>query len=204
MLIDTVVVGNLYTNCYFLDLGGSLLIIDPGGEPDLLAEKIRRIDHEDLHLIATHCHFDHILAARSLQDEFNCELLMHRNEKDFLQPSAVLSEQLFGTSPDMPECTFIDGSPLFDGMIQVIETPGHTPGSISLVSGDMMFTGDTLFRDSIGRTDFFGSEESMMKSLKAMYQMDRNYRLFTGHGESTTLDREKQNNMIFRLFAGVD
>lgn len=203
-LLETAVVGNIYTNCYFLELGQTLIVIDPGGEPEILAEKIRKVKHDEMFLIATHCHFDHILAAAELQDQFGCRLLMHRNEKDVLGQAAELSKELFGISPEIPDCTYIGGGDLFDGVINVIETPGHTPGSVTLTTGDMMFTGDTLFRDSIGRTDFLGSYPVMKETLSSMFHMEEDYRVYPGHGDSTTLAREKKNNLLFRNFSGMD
>lgn len=202
-LIGTHVVGNLYTNCYFLASDDSLLVIDPGGDPEELSKLIQDSGYGEVNLVATHCHFDHILAAAQLQEDLNCKLYIDRRERDYLKESVKLSEELFGTSFELPQCTFFTGQSDFPLPLKVIETPGHTPGSCIFLSGDKMFTGDTLFRDSIGRTDFFGSDEKMKESLNFLYNMQDEFTVFPGHGSKTTLSREKNENAIFRIYAGI-
>lgn len=203
--VRTEVVGDLYTNCYFLSCGDDLLVIDPGGDPEKLISVIRDIDPVSVKLIATHCHFDHILAARDIQDAFRCVFMIHRDEEKYMSASAELAEEMFGVQMELPDSTFIKGGgiPLGESEINVIETPGHTPGSICLSIGSKMFTGDTLFRDSIGRTDFFGSMESMRRSLHMLFSIETDCEIYPGHGDSSTLFREKKQNLLFREFSEV-
>ncbi len=203
-LLETVVVGRLYTNCYILGDGSSIIVIDPGGEEGLLSERIDSYSPEEISLVATHCHFDHIKAARVLQEKYGCSAFIHTGEEGFLRASVDLSEQLFGETLELPDFTFLSGNKCCSGRLDVMHAPGHTPGSIILTSGDMMFTGDTLFRDSIGRTDFFGSDDSMRRTLSILYRISSEFRLYPGHGEETTLSREKRMNRIFLAYAGVE
>lgn len=203
-LLEAAVVGRLYTNCYFLKSGDHLAVIDPGGDARLISEKIDHYGCRDVSLIATHCHFDHILAAHELQEKHGCEFFIHRKEKEYLEPSVALSLRFFDTALEIPDCTFVSKEGDLPIGLEFIETPGHTPGSICVISGNMMFTGDTLFNGSIGRTDFFGSQDDMKASLRNLYLNETDYSLYPGHGPQSTLNSERKNNHIFRTFAGVE
>lgn len=203
LIIRKEVVGPLFTNCYILKSGDDLLVIDPGGDPEKIIGSINKLGFSKIELMATHCHFDHIFAAKALQDEFGCNFKLHKREEEYMVPSAQLARKWFKGEVDLPDTKFIDeGSfELGDKRIEIILTPGHTPGSITMTVEDKMFTGDTLFRDSIGRMDIFGSEQDMQRSLRLLYDIKTDYVVYPGHGEETTLKREKEHNFLFSEFA---
>jgi len=198
MLIKTIVVGMMETNCYIAgdESTKEVFIIDPGGD----YRKIKKvIDSEKLipkAVINTHGHGDHI----GSDSEFGLPVWIHQLDADFLQdPSKNLSGSfgfLMKTKP--AERLLKEGDVLKIGKysLRVLHTPGHTPGSICLKGDDVIFTGDTLFCEGIGRTDFvYGSEKDIIRSIKKkLLILDNKYVIYPGHGPSSTIGNEKINN----------
>ena len=189
MKIYTLVLGDYQVNCYLVsDDSGKTAIIDPGYE----AEKILRVVKEkELNvqcIFLTHGHFDHIGGVKPLAQALNCPV--------YLQPKEVtlppyLTQGLLHYTDDYEQGNEISVGAL---TFRVIETPGHTSGSVCLQCQDCLFTGDTLFADSCGRTDLGGSMLEMLASLKTLAAMEGNYRVYPGHGPATDLDYERKNN----------
>lgn len=200
MLIKKIVVGPLESNCY---LAGDedtkeVFVIDPGGDYDKIKKIIDQAGLKPKAVINTHGHGDHIGANK----EFGAPVWIHSLDADFLtDPSKNLSGA-FGFSLKTKTASRLleDGDILSVGKykLEVIHTPGHTPGSICLKGEGFIFTGDTLFCEGIGRTDFaYGSEEDILLSIKErLFTLDDSYIIYPGHGPSSTIGKEKRNNLF--------
>lgn len=175
MIIKNIVVGPLDVNCYILGCEGTkaAAIIDPGDNAD---EIIKTIDKEGLNpelIINTHAHFDHIGGVKAIQENFKIDFLLHK-EDSFLIENASEQATAFGLSPiPKPDVNkFVnngDKISLGDKIINVIHTPGHSPGGVCYYVDNNIFVGDTMFAGSIGRTDLpGGSYETLINSIKKM------------------------------------
>ncbi len=204
MEMKTCVVGPLEVNCYIIWDRQSRhgLIIDPGGDGEMLVEVIKGLDVDIKYLINTHGHFDHISANNSIADAFSPERVLHPEDLDLFHGAHLQAEYFGLTAMPQPEPTIFaqEGMVIRVGnlSLRVIHTPGHTPGSISLYADHegVLFTGDTLFQGSVGRTDLpGGSYETLMSSIKEkLLPLGDSVEVFCGHGPSTTLGEEKLSN----------
>ena len=188
-IIERLVVGPLATNCYILKSGVELAIIDPGGDAELILEKVRELGGTVKYVIDTHGHIDHIAANREVMEATGAELLIHELDAGLLAAPDRNLSSLMGmklTSP-APSRLLKEGDKVVVGEeeMTVLHTPGHTQGGICLLASEYAFTGDTLFVDSIGRTDFpGGSDELMQASLnKLQTVLRKDTMLYPGHGE---------------------
>jgi hydroxyacylglutathione hydrolase len=193
--IERLVVGPLATNCYIVKSGKELAVVDPGGDAEMILEKVDELGGTVKYIIDTHGHIDHIAANREVVEATGAELLIHELDSALLaHPDRNLSA-LMGmdlTSPTPSRLLKEDDKVLVgDEEMTVLHTPGHTPGGICLLGTDYAFTGDTLFVDSIGRVDFpGGSEEQIMASLVRLQAILRKHtRIYPGHGEPGTFGR---------------
>ena len=184
-------------------------IVDPGmydqSEKNFLADYIKRKNWTPRFIINTHCHLDHIFGAKYLIDEFNIGFKINKLELEILN-NAKNSAALFGLNfNDIPTPTeLIDQNSelnLGNNRINVFHTPGHSPGSISFYSKDSnwVLSGDTLFQNSIGRTDLPGGHhETLLKSIKEkLFSLPEETIVYSGHGPKTTIGHEKNNNPFF-------
>ena len=198
--IKTLVTGPVAGNCYIVfDENKDALIIDPGDEADKILAEVEKNGVTVSKIVLTHGHFDHTSAVPEVRAKTNAEVLI--GEKDFdMANSAKLSLASpfgIGYTPFTADVKLKEGDVVTVGEMsfKVIETPGHTKGSICLIGEDVIFSGDTLFLGSCGRTDFPGGSFSEMKaSLTRLAQIDGNYYVYSGHGPRTTLDFERNNN----------
>lgn len=189
--ITTLPLGYLQTNCYILQGTEGCLVIDPATEADTILDTIGDIPLTAI--LLTHGHFDHVGAVRDLVAETGCRVFLCPEELSM--PRNLTAGELYYTD------TYADGDEItLAGLtFTVLHTPGHTPGSVCLCFQNAMFSGDTLFAGSIGRTDFPGSDPAKMKaSLGRLVQLEQNFTVYPGHGESTTLDEEKRYNPFLR------
>ena len=191
LTIDTLPLGDYQTNCYIVRPEGAkeCLVIDPGYEPEIILSFLKEKGLRLSVIALTHCHFDHVGAVRDLAAETGCKVYL--NAKELALPPMLTAGPLYYTD------TYADGSRVtLAGMeTQVLENPGHTPGSVCLLIEDHMFAGDTLFAGSCGRTDLPGGDARAMRdSLRRLAKLESNYSVHPGHGPSSTLDREKQTN----------
>ena len=201
MQIKMMQVGPLGTNCYLLEDEKSKLaaVVDPGGDAPRILSQAKTDGVEVKMILLTHAHFDHTGGVAEL-----CASLP--GVPVYLHPAdaALVGSDVF---PAIGAATvpYEDGDTVQLGelTIQVLHTPGHTPGGVCLLVGDALFTGDTLFYGSMGRTDFAGgSYEDIMASLKRLAQLPGNYQVLPGHMDTTTLDRERKINFYIREALG--
>ena len=197
MNIKTMQVGPLGTNCYLLEdeHTRAAAVIDPGGDGARIEAQLLADGAELKLILLTHAHFDHTGGVAELH-------AAHPDVPVFLHPAdaARLGSQVFPPigAPTVP---YRDGDAVTLGglTIQVLHTPGHTPGGVCLLVEDVLFTGDTLFYGSMGRTDFAGgSYEAIMASLKRLALLPGNYQVLPGHMDTTTLDRERKINFYIK------
>jgi glyoxylase-like metal-dependent hydrolase (beta-lactamase superfamily II) len=196
MKIEAYQVGDLMTNCYLVwdEHTKNAAIIDPGDDGAYLADNIKRKGLTLQYILLTHGHFDHIGGVEELRETCGSAPKTYISEAD-MGLEAVFHETV---SLDPKTVTFWkDGDTVTLDSItfQVLSTPGHTPGSVCLIAGDVLFSGDTLFQGSCGRTDFpGGSWKEMSASLRRLYNLPGSYTVLSGHTGSTTLDRERKTN----------
>ncbi len=200
----TVSVGPLSTNCYIV-YDQTAVIIDPGDESELIMSKLNELSVPLTHIIYTHGHWDHTGAAAELKSKTTAEVVMGKNEIDIFESvefSNLAKHFNFQGNPAKPDRYVDDGDIILSGNIElkVIYTPGHSPGSISLYTNGWLFSGDTIFHNSIGRTDIEGGNiQDLEKSIRnRIYSFADDVKIFPGHGEPTTVAWEKANNMFFQ------
>jgi glyoxylase-like metal-dependent hydrolase (beta-lactamase superfamily II) len=198
-------VGALSTNCWIYVLGGDVSVIDPGGDAGAIIAFLESERLKPVRILLTHGHFDHILALPQVHDRFpDAVIAVHRADHASVGKNAFrLQCADFKTGDDgfirenwrdMPPAIRFLGDGDTIGPFTVIHTPGHTRGSVSYYhkEADILFSGDTLFRGGIGRTDLLGgSRTEMTESLKRLFSLDGETRVFPGHGDPTTIKAEK-------------
>lgn len=198
MLIKTLPVGQLETNCYVVTDENALVcaVIDPGDESNTILDYIEDNKLSCKAILITHAHFDHVSAVNAMLEATGAELYMCEKDMELVKT---------GTSGRFhpPENThfYKDGDEVkVAGLtFKVMETPGHTPGGVTLICGDALFTGDTLFRGSCGRTDLPGGDmRAELRSLKRIASLEGDYEVYPGHAESSTLSIEREHNPYVR------
>ncbi len=189
--VHAMALGAYQTNCYILheESSKTCCVIDPGYTPDLVLDKLDSLGLTLEAILLTHGHFDHVGAVRELVAETRCQVYIHPQELSM--PPMMTAGPLYYTN------TYDEGARLhLAGLdISVLHTPGHTPGSVCLLTENTLISGDTLFAGSCGRTDLpGGSWPVIRKSLNRLAGLDANLWVLPGHGESTTLAAEKKYN----------
>jgi glyoxylase-like metal-dependent hydrolase (beta-lactamase superfamily II) len=189
--IETLPLGAYQTNCYIVwgDDSSDCIVIDPGYTPELVLAETEKLGKTIAAILLTHGHFDHVGGVKDIAADTDCRVYLHENELTL--PESFTAGPLYYTN------TYGEGDVLkLAGLtIRVLHTPGHTPGCVCLQTEDVIFSGDTLFQNSIGRTDFPGSSfAQMQKSLGRLTAMEDNYRILSGHGPETTLNAERMYN----------
>jgi hydroxyacylglutathione hydrolase len=204
MIFETVVVGPLGVNCFILGCKETKegVVVDPGAEPGKISAAIARLGLRIGTVINTHGHFDHVGGNRKVLEETGAQLLIHRGDVHFLSRAADVAV-MYGVATENsppPDRLLEDGMLLSFGpyQIKVLHTPGHTPGGCSLyLAGEgMVITGDTLFADGVGRTDFPGSShEALIAGIREkLLTLPDETRVYPGHGPATTIGHERRNN----------
>lgn len=200
MLIKKIVVGMMEANCYIVgdDSTKEVFIIDPGGDSKGVKKLIDNGGFRPHAIINTHGHGDHIAG----DGDFDLPIWIHRLDAEFLQDTSKNLSGAYGFSVKTKSAARLleDGDILKIGKqtLEVMHTPGHTPGSICLKAKGIVFTGDTLFCGGIGRTDFpYGSDEDIIRSIKErLLTLDDDYIVYPGHGPNSTIGNERTNNLF--------
>jgi hydroxyacylglutathione hydrolase len=195
MKIETFPLGVYQANSYLVSLNSQYLIIDPGSKPDFLISKIP-VMSKVLAILLTHGHFDHFAAAEELAKHYNVEIYVHIEDEEMLYDAqknysdhrnVTCNQRVYAF--DKP---YLQIGPF---KINVFHTPGHSPGSVSYLIDQSLFTGDLLFKNSIGRTDLYrGNSYDMLESLKFVCSLDGDIAVYPGHGALTNLKAEKAIN----------
>ena len=189
--IKTLTLGAYRTNCYVVwaDDAETCVVIDPGYEPDVIYANVKDLGKKIEAILLTHGHFDHVGGACELALKAQCPVYLCGEEGPVSE--AVASQPPLYTNTYQEADTLTMAGTVFE----VLQTPGHTSGSICLLAEDAMFSGDTLFAECCGRTDLpTGSWQEMEKSLRRLASLQKNYKVYPGHGRSTTLSYEKYCN----------
>lgn len=201
--IEMYVVGPVQTNCFFVinNETKEMIIIDPGASADKLAEKIEAAGYAPKAILLTHGHFDHATGAEELSKRFNIKIYAHEAEKEVLESAQKNSSWMIGKEQTFHADVFLSDEQELDlaGFhIRVLYTPGHTIGGCCYYLGyeDTLFSGDTLFQESVGRTDLAtGSMSQLVRSIKEkLMELPDNTNVYPGHGDSTSIEAERMYN----------
>ncbi len=202
MIFETIIVGPFMMNCYILGCEKShkAVVIDPGDEPDNILEKLKELGLSLEYILLTHAHIDHIGAVAELVQQTGAKVLMHKND-DFLRLNAGAQAKMFNlpvpgkftVDQYITDDQIIDLGPY---QIKVIHTPGHSPGCVCYLVENLLISGDTLFYESIGRTDLFSGSFSDISLFiqNKLFVLDKNIKVYPGHGPSTSIEHEMNNN----------
>ena len=195
MKVKLLRVGPIGTNCYILedDQTNLAAVIDPGDEPELIQEALEKEGVEVRYLLLTHGHYDHTTAVPALHRVYpQADIYIHQADAN------GAGSTLFPLAGEVDDLKLYDEGDVIrlgDHEIQVLHTPGHSPGSVTLKVEDVLFTGDTLFAGSCGRTDLRGgSYEQIMQSLKRLGELTGDFHVCPGHEATSTLERERRSN----------
>lgn len=203
MEIKFIQLGHIGENCYTILTEKAAVVIDPGFKNDGVSEFLKsNLDKERI-ILLTHAHFDHIGGANDLRNATNTKIGIGEFDANALSDTYKnLSDRFHAKlEPFSADITFKDGQELLVGDLKfkVIYTPGHTPGGVCYLTEDKLFAGDTLFYESVGRTDFFdGDSNALVASIKKLYKLDPEIQVFSGHGPSTTIGHEIKHNPFVR------
>ena len=193
--IDVKELGIYFVNCYLIreEQAKSCVVIDPGGNANKVLKYLEDNGLKLEAILLTHGHFDHVGAVKELYEKTLCKVYLHTD--DLMLPESLSAGPLFYTN-EYDEGDVLELAGL---TIRVMHTPGHTEGSVCLLVDDVIFSGDTLFCHSCGRTDLPGGDwAAIVKSLKRLAALEGNFWVFPGHGPSSTLRDEKKYNPYMR------
>lgn len=195
MKVSVMQVGPIGTNCYFLqdEESGLMAIIDPGDDWERILHQVKKAEGEVKYILLTHGHYDHTTAVPDLVKALpGVQVYIHQADAN------GAGSQLFPLAAQVKDLNNYDEGdtlPLGSLTIEVLHTPGHSKGSVTLKVGDVLFTGDTLFCGSCGRTDLRGgSYEEIMVSLKRLGELEGDFHVCPGHDRTSTLERERKYN----------
>lgn len=201
MKVDRIPAGVYQANCYIVynEDNKEGFIIDPGGDAEDILCSIRRKGVKARFIILTHGHFDHIGAVNEIKNELSIPVYINENDNDLITGKISIFKGMSPAAQKIHADRFVkDGDVISVGgqNIIILDTPGHTRGGISIVINDTVFTGDTLFSGSVGRSDFpGGSHDVLIESIKTkLLALPEETIVYPGHGPSTTIGREKKYN----------
>jgi len=193
----------LGTNCYLLrSESGNAALIDPGGQPEKIADILERAGGKLKYILLTHGHYDHTGGVKYLIEKYpEAECFIGKGDKELLVDREKAAFMLRGLDwdtyhlPQTKELSEGDEITLDEITIKVIETPGHSVGGVCYITGDLIFSGDTLFLETVGRCDLYGGDFDVLRSsLARLSALEGDFTVYPGHGEPTTLSHERQHN----------
>lgn len=210
MHITTLMLGSLASNCYIVEYGkGNCILIDIGGSAPVLQRRLAQMQCNPSAILLTHGHYDHIAGVEEIRKAFAIPVYVHQADQemltdvqtnlgDWIEPDASFQPiSCWETIQDGTTLQFSDDTEQIT--LTAIHTPGHTKGSVCWICGNALFTGDTLFRLSRGRTDFpGGSDREMLASFRRLAKLEQDYQVLPGHNEASTLSFEKSHNPTMR------
>ena len=197
------IVGSVFTNCYFLKNKETeeMLIVDPGDNADRIEQKVLEMQGRPVAILLTHGHFDHIMAVKEVKEKYQIPVYACMQEEVMLAEPTINMTAVYGSACSIKPEVLLDDGQIFEAAgfsIQMFHTPGHTKGSCCYYIKDegVLFSGDTLFCGSVGRTDFpGGSSAEIVRSLhKLVDTLPEDTEVFPGHDASTTIGYEKRYN----------
>lgn len=203
MKIERFVLGNLGTNCYLIvnELTREIVVIDPATCPDQMVEHVRKNGYKPVAVFLTHGHFDHVMGIDRWVKEYGVPIYLHEDEKEILEQPHLNLSAMFGAGYSYAEAkTLKDGEKIeLAGVVfDVIHTPGHTKGGCCyyVEAEDVLISGDTLFCQSVGRSDFpTGSMSTLVRSIREkLFCLPNKTIVYPGHGDETSIMTEKQDN----------
>jgi len=208
IIVETIPVGPLQCNCTILGdlVSRKAIVVDPGGDAEILLERLVELNLQVERIIHTHAHLDHFLASGKMKEATGAKLALHREDL-FLWDMLEDQCRMFGIpfEPPPPPDQWLENEEeidLNDIQGKALHTPGHTPGSMCFLfeSQKLLIAGDTLFQGSIGRTDLWGGDfKKIEKSIQEkLYTLDEETSVITGHGESTSIGHEMRANSFVR------
>ncbi|MHC4778722.1 MAG: MBL fold metallo-hydrolase [Planctomycetota bacterium] len=203
MILENLVVSPFATNCFILgcEQTKDCVVIDPGDDSPSILARTGDLGLTVKKILLTHGHVDNIAATGDLKAATGADMLLHK-EDEFLLAASQQQAAMFGwsisTPVPAPDATLDEGSKIAVGEVEltVLHTPGHSPGSVSLLAGDRVFVGDLVFAGSVGRTDLpGGSGQTLLKSVKdKILPLDDKLHIYCGHGPDTTVGEERATN----------
>lgn len=207
MKIESLQVGPIMTNCYILydEAAKVCAVIDPGEEGDRIAAAVEKSGCALQYVLLTHGHYDHFTGLAALLRHYDVPVYI--NQKDAMDHDGGRYSLRFPRLDAAHQRWYGEGDELQLGnlTIRVMETPGHSRGSVCLVVGDVIFSGDTLFRSSCGRTDFDGGDyRAILESLGRLGRLEGDYHVYPGHDRDTTLAEERRFNPYLRHGMGME
>ncbi len=199
MKVKKLELGFFKVNCYILSLDGADIIIDPGADFDIIQKYLKEEKIKPDFILNTHGHYDHIGAVMDVISNYSIPFYIHEFEEPIVSDPEKNFSSFFGENElSLKTYNLIknsDYSYFANFGIKIVNTPGHTPGSIIITAGNCIFTGDLLFKGAIGRTDLPGGDIiQMKKSLVKIRSMDRELKVHPGHGPSSSMENELKNN----------
>ncbi len=204
MELYTMALGELATNCYILSCGaGKCILIDIGNGAARLQGKLGELGLTPCAILLTHGHYDHVAGVETIRQAYQIPVYIHEKDAVMLRSAQANLAWQLTDAPYIPVQayeTVEEGTVLTlgDRTVEVLHTPGHTPGGVCYRTGKYLFTGDTLFEGSMGRIDLGGNAQEMRQSLARLAAMEGDYEIYPGHFGSSTLAHEKQYNPYLR------
>ncbi len=209
MYLKQLEVGNFSVFAYLLagENGGDGLVIDPAGDVDQIVALAKKDDIRIQFIVNTHAHVDHVMGNEAMKNKTGAQIIIHEEDAPLLTRTSRSMFSMFGGQPSPPaDRTVKDGDLIQVGQhsLMVLHTPGHSPGGISLLEQGMVFTGDSLFAGSIGRTDLPGGDlMTLIRSIKTnLMTLPDDTQVFCGRGPATTIGEERKENPFLNAESG--
>ena len=200
MILKKFVVGDMGNNNYLLIDNNDAVLIDCTGDIPELESYIKENGAELKSILLTHAHFDHIAGAKKLKEKTGCKVYLHKDDKEILDGTNEFMNMVGLPEIDIPSIDVYmnEGDIINVGEteLKVVHLPGHTPGGVGFIMGNKVFSGDTLFLNSVGRTDLPGGDFDVLQSSikNKLFTLDGSTIVYTGHGADTSIDYEKKYN----------